>query len=214
MRRIFCAAYGQTGSTAFWNLVKFIYDEENIKYHYFYVHDFKKQKYNYKSIISSDSLKKEYDKDVIIKIHLRQNIKLKRSDIIFFNYRDFYQTHCSAKLKDRNVEETLKRNIKILYDWYDDVDYLIPFDDIVFNKKRLIKYVSKKLGLKLNNKQILNVENLLNNIPTNNYSKYLLRDSHKHGGELGKKHDYKKILNESEINMIKKYEKIYPSFFK
>ena len=181
---IFCAGMTQSGSTAFWNLIKFIFDEFSIKYDYCIIPSFdnmnrasKPPRINYKDF---SKYRENQTKPMISKIHGMVDLSIKENDFVFLSTRDLFQSTISARKKSRGLSDRkiIDRNLKIYDDWKPLASYVVEFDYLVNNQEKLIEDVCSVFNLDVTKKEIKNIKNKLNNIPTNQYNKYLLTPRH------------------------------------
>lgn len=216
---IICAGMTQSGSTAAWNLIKFIFDEVNIEYEYAIIGSFDNlNKPGPKPRITLNEFNKNRKNQkipIIIKIHGKVDIDYnKETDFILLSTRDLFQSTASAlKKTNRNYKHIIDRNLEIYDGWKSIIDFEILFESITSNKKYLIKKLANLFEIKLSDESIYKIIHKLDNIPKDKYNEYLLTGNHiqSNGTYI---HDLKNLSNEcisylNEIKNNKKYKELF-----
>lgn len=190
---IYCPSPGQSGSTAFWNLVWNIFELKGIKCKKYLLSPLRRSHcIDYKSLKAE--CKKNKDTTFIIKAHERFGALLDENDAAFMIVRNLYQALSSGLKKERGVkpEQLINRYIRFYKQWKNDCGYIIQFDDFVNNKKEVVKNISHKLKLPLKESQVEKLIQDNNNIDYN-YSETLLTRNHIHSKHTNYIHDLKSI---------------------
>ena len=173
----------QSGSTAGWNLVKFILDEIGIDYDYGFiptdVNIDKKTEPPKLNINDFNKKRNNLSKPLVVKIHRKSYIEIKDSDLVILSIRNLQQATISGRKKGHwDSKNHIHNNIEIYNEWKDRSDHIIKFNNLVNNTDKVIDNVCSKLGIKLTKNQKNNIVNKVKNIPTNDYKKYLLTSKH------------------------------------
>ena len=169
---ILIAGMRHSGSTALFNIVRIGFELSG-----------KEVIGSYSEHSNIDDMTKGTSTVNITKIHEYRADHCQRADLIITTRRDLRDTVASAKRRGfyliKNVGGDVQYaayNRSLHEAWHDKSDYEMSYDDLMSNPVQTIKNIFALLGI--NQSLADQVAKLIKELPTNNYSKTLLSDTH------------------------------------